>query len=106
MPAASASCRVVEVSETESPELSDKKTRSPSITSASSYYFCSIITAGAAFDGVCKAVAGLHHVLRNANDGQVGMLGAQPGDGCSCGRVPDYDQLIAEEVCARIRRRA
>ena len=59
------------------PGLSDKKTHSPRITCASSYYFCSIITAGAAFVGVRKIVAGLQHELRNANDGQVGMLGGE-----------------------------
>ena len=48
------------------PGFSAKQAHSRHINCADSYDFCSAKQAGAAFDGVCQAVAGLQHKLRNA----------------------------------------
>ena len=82
------------------PGLSDKKAHSPRITCASSYYFCSIITAGAAFVGVRKIVAGLQHELRNANDGQVGMLGGEVDE--KLGSMSMEDPVQVSSIFRRI----
>lgn len=48
------------------PGLGAKNAHSPRITRASSYYFCSVVQAGTALDGVCQAVAGSQHKLGSA----------------------------------------
>ena len=66
----------------------------------SSYYFCSIITADAPFDDVSRAVAGLQHEMRNANDRQVGMLGGQVDE--KLGSVGMEDPVQVSSIFRRI----